>query len=112
MSTAEPERSNVADRGRPVRGGALHTALAFGEVRVGRGEIAVGAESLPDLIPTQRGLYEQAVAAAGVEPENVLVVRVTEAGIEVDAVDTDDACWPVRTRRVAADDLRQLVGRV
>ena len=56
-------------------------------------------------------LYEQAVAAAGVDPADVLVVRVTEAGIEVDALHPDDASWPVRTLRVTADVLRQRLGR-
>jgi|SRR5215216_4623687 len=68
------------------------------------GEIAIGIESLPHVSPVQRGLYKQAVAAAGVDPDNVLVVRITETSIEVDALDPDDARWPVRTHRAAPAD--------
>ncbi|MET1019215.1 MAG: hypothetical protein ABWX62_04450 [Microterricola sp.] len=87
--------------------------LPYGEVHVLPGEIIIthrlrrhrrpdarGVESLPHLIPAQRSLCEQAVEASGVEPESVLVVRITEVGIEVDAIDTDDARWPVRTKRL------------
>lgn len=80
-------------------------------MRVGPGEIAIGVESLPHVSPIQRGLYEQAVAAAGVDPNNVLVVRITEASVEVDALDPDDERWPVRTQRVTPADLRQRVGQ-
>ncbi|MET0418317.1 MAG: hypothetical protein ABW022_20075 [Actinoplanes sp.] len=74
--------------------------LPYGEVHVLPGEIIIGVESLPRLIPAQRSLYEQAVDASGVEPEFVLVLRITEVGTEVDAIDTDDARWPVRTKRL------------
>ena len=47
-------------------------------------------------------MFEQAVTAAGVDPDNVLVVRVTEAGAEVDAIDERDRNWPVRTVTVSA----------
>jgi hypothetical protein len=80
-------------------------------VRVGPGEIAIGVESLPHVSPVHRGLYEQSVAAAGVDPDNVLVVYITEASIEVDALDLDDPRWPVRTQRVRPAELRQRVGQ-
>ena len=77
-----------------------HRTLPYGEVRVGNAELAFGFESLPYVSPSQRTLYEQAVTAADVRSENVLVIRVTEAGIEVDTLDFDDDRWPVRTLRV------------
>ena len=80
--------------------GVCDGMLPYGEVRVGHAELAFGFESLPDVSPCQRVLYEQAVAAVGARPENVLVIRVSEAGIEVDTLDFDDDRWPVRTRRV------------
>ncbi len=95
MTTAGAETAALAD-------GARHSTLLYGEVRVGHAELAFGFESLPDASPSHRALYEQAVAAAGVGSEDVLVVRVTEAGIEVDVLDFDDARWPVRTLRVEA----------
>jgi hypothetical protein len=52
---------------------------------------------------TQRALYERAVAASGANHPDVLVVRVSETAIEVDAVDFADAGWPQRTLRVTAD---------
>ena len=93
MITAGAVRAAPAD-------GACHSMLLYGEVRVGHAELAFGFESLPDVSPSHRALYEQAVAAAGVDSENVLVIRITEAGIELDVLDFDDARWPVRTRRV------------
>ena len=111
MSVAASGTSISADDVRAVRDGVRDTALPYGEVRVRPGEIAIGVESLPRVSPVQRGLYEQAVAAAGVDPDNVLVVYITEASIEVDALDPDDARWPVRTQRVAAAELRQRIGQ-
>lgn len=73
---------------------------------MGPAELAVGFESLPNLSASQRALYEQAVAAAGVCSEDVLVIRVTESGIEVDTLDVDDARWPVRTLRVGTERRR------
>ena len=105
MSVAAPGMRPGADDARTVRDGARHQTLAYGEVRVGPGEVAIGVESLPHVSPIQRALYEHCVAAAGVDPDDVLVVRVTEASIEVDALDPDDAQWPVRTHRVAPTDL-------
>ena len=110
MSVAGPGTPIVADDARAVRNWVRHTALPYGEVRVGPGEIAVGVESLPHVTPVQRALYEQAIAAAGVDPDNVLVVCITEASIEVDALDPDDAQWPVRTQRVAPANLPQRAG--
>jgi len=69
--------------------------------------MTVGLESLPNLSGAQRELYEQAVAASGVDPAGVLVVCLTEAGIEVDVVDYDDVRLPVRTQRVAVEELRR-----
>jgi hypothetical protein len=83
---------------------ARRSPLPYGEVRVGPREIAIGIESLPHVTASQRTLFERAVAAAGADPADVLVVRVTEAGMEVDAIDPDDADWPVRTLRLVADD--------
>src|SRR5689334_3362896 len=68
--------------------------LRFGEVRRGRGETAIGCESLPDVGPSHRDLYQRAVAGAGVELDVVLVVRATEAAVEVDVIDFDDVRWP------------------
>jgi hypothetical protein len=111
MSVAGSRRAIVADDARPVQDGVPSTALLYGEVRVGPGTIAIGVESLPHVSPVQRGLFERAVAAARVDPDDVLVVRITEASIEVDALDPADPQWPVRTRRVAPGDLRQAVGQ-
>lgn len=85
--------------------------LAYGEVRVEPGGIAIGVESLPDVCEAHSDLYEQSVVAAGVDPENVLVVRITEAVIEVDALDPDDPSWPVRTLRVSTAELHQRVSQ-
>jgi hypothetical protein len=63
---------------------------------------------LPYIAAGQRTLFELAVAAAGADLTDVLVVRVTEAGIEVDAIDPDDADWPVRTLHLVTDDLHRL----
>jgi hypothetical protein len=109
MSVAAPGTTVVADDARTVREGLCHTALPYGHVRVRSGEIAIGVESLPRVSRFQRSLYELAVVAAGVQPDNVLVVRVTEARIEVDAIDVDDARWPVRTQRVALAELHRLL---
>jgi hypothetical protein len=51
-----------------IEGAAL--ALPYGEVGVGPGEIAIGVESLPRVSPVQRGLYDLAVAPAGVDTDN------------------------------------------
>ncbi len=111
MSVADPDTTVLADDARTVREGLRHMALPYGLVRVGSGEVAIGVESLPHVSRCQRDLYEQAVAAAGVQPDNVLVVRITEASVEVDAIDVEDARWPVRTQRLAPADLRRLLGR-
>jgi hypothetical protein len=100
VAAAEVLRAIVADDARVIRDRGPFTPLPYGEVRVGPAGIAIGFESVTDLSPVQRTLYAQAVAAAGVDPEDVLVVRIGEAGIEVDAIDRDDVCWPVRTLRV------------
>ena len=76
--------------------------LIYGEERVGVGTFAMGCESLPRMTVTQRALYDRAVAASGANYHDVLGVRVSETAIEVDAVDFDDAGWPVRTLRVTA----------
>jgi hypothetical protein len=102
MLAAVPPRS-IVDDDPAVGDRSCRARLPYGEVRVGPGELVIGVESLPHVSPIQRCLYEQAVAAAGVDPDDVLVVRVTETGIEVDALDPDDERWPVRTRRVAPD---------
>ena len=77
--------------------------LAFGEVRVGPGELAFGCESLTDVSPARRTLYERAVALAGLDPGDVLVVSVSAAGVEVHFIDFDDAGWPLRTWHVAPE---------
>jgi hypothetical protein len=100
VDAVEVLRAIVADDARLVRDRVPPMPLPYGEVRIGPGGIAIGFESVTDLSPVQRTLYEQAVAATGVDPEDVLVVRIGEAGIEVDAIDRDDVCWPVRTLRV------------
>ena len=100
MDAVEVLQTIVADDARVVRDRGLLTPLPYGEVRIGPAGIAIGFESVTDLSPARRTLYGQAVAAAGVDPEDVLVVRIGEAGIEVDAIDRDDVCWPVRTVRV------------
>jgi hypothetical protein len=91
--------------------GARDGMLPYGEVRVGHAELSFGFESLPDVSPSQRALYEHAVAAAGVRSENVLVIRVTEAGVELDTVDFDDTGWPVRTLRVGSEPVSPRIGR-
>jgi hypothetical protein len=111
VPAAAPGTSIVADDARTVREWLRCTTLPHGQVRVGSGEIAIGVESLPPVSPVQRGLYEQAVDSAGVDPDNVVVVRITEAGIEVDAIDADDPRWPVRTRLLGPAELRERVRR-
>ena len=76
--------------------------LPYGVVRVRGGEIAIGMESLPEIGNGWRFLVAQAVAAARVELDNVLVVRISEAHVEVDVLDEHDLAWPVRTVRVSA----------
>jgi hypothetical protein len=71
-----------------------------------RGQIAMGFESVLHVSASHRDLFERAVAAARVDPDNVLVVRVTEAHIEVDFIDLDDVEWPARIARLAADAMR------
>jgi hypothetical protein len=107
MSVVAPATSSSGDAARADWDGARSPALPYGEVRVGPGELAIGVESLRQIPRVQRGLYEQAVAAAGVDPDNVLVVRIAEASIEVDVLDPDDARWPVRTQRITPAELRQ-----
>jgi hypothetical protein len=94
-----------------IADGLRHGMLPYGEVRSGRAELAIGFESLPDVSPSQRALYEQAVAAARVRSENVLVIRVTEAVVEVDTIDFDDDRWPVRTLRVGTEPVSLRSGR-
>ena len=43
----------------------------------------------------------------GVDPDNVLVVRVTEAGIEGDALDFDYSGWPVKDAAPGSQGLSQ-----
>jgi hypothetical protein len=64
--------------------------------------MAIGIESLPKVGITWRLLVGQAVAAARVELDNVLVVRISETRVEVDLLDEHDLAWPVRTVRVSA----------
>ena len=75
--------------------------LAYGEVRVGPRFLAIGVESVFRSSADVRTLYERAVDAVGVDPDDVLVVRITEEAIEVDAIESNDLGWPVRTWRVA-----------
>ncbi len=105
MNVAHVEGSALADRARGRGRVGGHRRLAYGEVRVGAAEMAIGYESLLDVAPARRRLFEQAVAAADVDPESVLAVRITACGIEVDALDFDDACWPERTRFLTAAEL-------
>jgi hypothetical protein len=61
----------------------------------------MGAEALSYAAVAHRELYERAIAETGVDRNDVLVVRITESGTEVDTVDYDVNSWPVRTRRVS-----------
>ena len=65
------------------------------------GELAIGFESLLHVSASVRAVVAWAVTAAGVDPDDVLVVRVTEAGVEVDAIDDRDLNWPARTVTVS-----------
>jgi hypothetical protein len=85
--------------------------LPYGQVRVEAGEIAIGFESVVHVSASVRELFERAVATAGVDPENVLVVRVSEARVEVDVIDDRDISWPARTVRVAAAAARHRAAR-
>ena len=105
MSAGPAERSVFADQAPHVQGRVRRRPLAYAEVRVEPGEIAIGFESLPDVCEAHHDLYEQSVVAAGVDPENVLVVRITEAVIEVDTLYPDDPSWPVRTSHVSTAEL-------
>lgn len=110
MSVPDIEGSVVAGDVRATPTGAFRAVLPYGEVRVGPDQLVVGFESLAHVSPVQRQLYEQAVAAVGVDPDDVLVVRVNEASIEVDAIDADHECWPVRTLHLAAGAARRHIG--
>ena len=99
MSPADQPTLGVAPA-KPTRAEAR--VLGYGEVRVGGGEVAVGIESLRGVGIGWRVLVAQAVAAAGVELDNVLVVRISEARVEVDVLDEHDVAWPVKTVRVSA----------
>ena len=79
-----------------------HAALAYGAVRIGHGDLAIGCESLPGVSQSQRALYQQAVNASNADPNAVLVVRVDETACEVDVIDFDDPNWPARTLRQRA----------
>lgn len=88
---------------------AGRSLLAYGEVQVGPGRLALGVESLGHASAGVRSVCERAVAAVGVDPDDVLVVRISERAIEVDAIDPDDLDWPVRTWRVTSEQLRERV---
>jgi len=105
--SAVPEQRSIITHDGFRREGPHHGGLSYGEVRVSPGEMVVGTESLTNLSKAQRSLFEWVVAAAGVEPESVLAVHISESLIEVDVIDTDHLHWPVRTRRVNANELRQ-----
>ena len=64
--------------------------LAYGEVRVGPDGLEIGIESVPHVDGELRIVFEQAVAACRAEPCAVLLVRLSEAAIDVDVVDFDD----------------------
>ena len=103
MSSADQRTLEAAPATPRVEAGVL----AYGEVRVGGGEIAIGFESLPEVGIAWRVLLAQAVAAARVQLDNVLVVRISEARVEVDVLDEHDLAWPVRTVRVSAGTMRR-----
>jgi hypothetical protein len=104
------DRPIVGDAERGVPDHVARAALAYGEVRVGPGLLWIGVESLCHVSTTVRSIFERAVAAAGVDPDDVLVVRVTEGAIEVDAIDPDDLDWPVRTRLLTSGQLGERTG--
>ena len=103
MSSADPSRRRCAGQVQARRA----TPLPYGEVRVDDGEVAIGCESALYVSTSLRELFDRAVAATEVDPENVLVVRVTEALIEVDAIDVRDISWPTRTVSVTAEAMQR-----
>ena len=104
---AEPGASTGMDDTLATAERASHMRLAYGEIQVRSGELTIGIESLPRLSPLQRRLYDQAVVAAGVDPQDVLVVHISEALIVVEALDMHEPDWPTRTRVVAGHELLQ-----
>ena len=47
----------------------------------------------------RRELYERALDQLGCDPADVMAVRVSESGVEVDVIDFEHPEWPVRTLR-------------
>lgn len=102
MPTGEINSCDACGDARRSCGGGRLETLPYGTVRSAAGELIIGVESLAHVTATQRTLFEQAVAATCVDPDDVLVVRITEVGVHVAAIDVDDERWPVRTVHVAA----------
>ena len=77
--------------GRPLESPAFRTCEGWCCERLASVAFdAVGVESLHLASAGVRSIYERAVAVTGVDPDDVLVVRVTERAIDVDAIDPDD----------------------
>ena len=79
----------------------IRQVLAYGEVRIGPDALEIGVESVPQVDGELRIVFEQAVAASRADPAAVLLVRLSEAAVEVDVVDFDDPRWPIRTIHLA-----------
>ena len=76
--------------------------LPFGAVRLDADGIEMGVESLERAGSTLRALYDEAVAAAALDPDDVVIVRICETAMEVDVIDFAHPNAPVRTWRRSA----------
>jgi len=63
-------------------------------------------ECLPEPGTDRRALYERTLTACGVDPDEVLEVRIGEDMLEVDFVNFEDPTWPVITRTYPTTILR------
>jgi hypothetical protein len=45
----------------------------------------------------RRQLFERIVGACGLDPHDVVEVRISEGGVEIDLVEFDSPDWPLRT---------------
>ena len=96
-------------RGAVVSTGTMQRSserLAYGEVRVGPDGLEIGIESVPHVDGELSIVFEQAVTTCRADPCAVLLVRLSEAAVEVDVVDFDAPGWPIRTIHLAHSQRR------
>jgi hypothetical protein len=66
-----------------------HTGCEAGTVVITHDGIDGGAD--------RRQLFERIVGACGLDPDDVVEVRISEGGVEIDLVEFDLPDWPLRT---------------